>query len=83
MSNFSYVAVDAEGKEQRGLLDVDDQGEALRQIREMGLFPMKLIAAGEQKQSSLRFVRKALEARTGKHNTAGRVRVKIKLLAVF
>jgi type IV pilus assembly protein PilC len=83
MSNFSYVAVDTDGKEQRGMLEVDDQAEALRQIREMGLFPMKLIASSKQKQSSLRFVRKALEARAGKNKSASRVRVKTNLLAVF
>jgi len=45
MSNYSYVAVDPRGIESRGTLDVSDQSEALRRIKEMGLFPTKLLAA--------------------------------------
>ena len=45
MSNYSYVAVDPQGIETRGTLDVLDQGEALRRIKEMGLFPTKLLKA--------------------------------------
>ena len=41
MSTYSYVAVDPQGTEMRGTLDVPDQGEALRRIKEMGLFPTK------------------------------------------
>ncbi len=45
MSNYSYVAVDPQGVESRGTLDVSDQTEALRRIKEMGLFPTKVLAA--------------------------------------
>jgi type IV pilus assembly protein PilC len=45
MSNYSYVAVDPRGIESRGTLDVSDQTEALRRIKEMGLFPTKVLAA--------------------------------------
>src|SRR6266536_3591385 len=48
MSNYSYVAVDPQGIEMRGTLEVPDQSEALRRIKEMGLFPTKLRAAGER-----------------------------------
>jgi len=39
MSNYIYDAVDASGLRSQGALDVTDQGEALKRIREMGLFP--------------------------------------------
>lgn len=39
MSNFIYEAVDAGGLRSKGSLDVLDQSEALRRIKEMGLFP--------------------------------------------
>jgi len=42
MSNYSYVAIDPGGFEMRGTLQVADQSEALRRIKEMGLFPTKL-----------------------------------------
>jgi type IV pilus assembly protein PilC len=44
MSNYSYVAVDPQGIESRGTVDVADQTEALRRIKEMGLFPTKVLA---------------------------------------
>jgi type IV pilus assembly protein PilC len=50
MSNYSYVAVDPQGVESRGTLDVSDQTEALRRIKEMGLFPTKVLAAGRRAQ---------------------------------
>ena len=50
MSNFSYVAVDPQGMESRGTLDVSDQSEAVRRIKEMGLFPTKVLAADKPRQ---------------------------------
>ena len=52
MSNYSYVAVDPQGIESRGTLDVSDQSEALRRIKEMGLFPTKVLAARPTRPSS-------------------------------
>jgi type IV pilus assembly protein PilC len=45
MSGFSYEAVDAGGLKIQGVLDVTDQGEALKRIKEMGLFPIKVAQA--------------------------------------
>jgi len=42
MSNYLYEAVDASGLRNEGALDVSDQNEALKRIREMGLFPLKV-----------------------------------------
>lgn len=54
MSTYSYVAVDPQGAETRGTLDVPDQSEALRRIKEMGLFPTKVLGAGEDKTRTAR-----------------------------
>src|ERR1035438_1005928 len=48
MSNYSYVAIDPQGVESRGTLDVSDQAEALRRIKEMGLFPTKVLWASRR-----------------------------------
>ena len=48
MSSYAYVAIDPQGAETRGTLDVVDQGEALRRIKEMGLFPTKVAAASKR-----------------------------------
>jgi type IV pilus assembly protein PilC len=54
MSSYSYVAIDPQGTESRGTLDVSDQSEALRRIKEMGLFPTKVLAADRARPRSAR-----------------------------
>lgn len=39
MTTFRYAALDTHGRETRGVLEVNDQREALGRIHEMGLFP--------------------------------------------
>jgi type IV pilus assembly protein PilC len=46
MSSYAYVAVDPAGTEMRGTLEVSNQSEALRRIKEMGLFPTRVLEAG-------------------------------------
>ncbi|HEY5909056.1 MAG TPA: type II secretion system F family protein [Verrucomicrobiae bacterium] len=43
MTSYGYTAIDAHGVESRGTLEVLDQSEALRRIKEMGLFPTRLV----------------------------------------
>lgn len=50
MASYSYVAVDPQGLETHGLLEVADQSEALRRIKEMGLFPTKIASAAGGRQ---------------------------------
>ena len=45
MSSYCYEAVDASGLKSQGTLEVTDQSEALRRIKEMGLFPTKVAQA--------------------------------------
>jgi type IV pilus assembly protein PilC len=52
MSNYAYVAVNPQGAETRGTLDVADQAEAIRRIKQMGLFPTKLLQERERKAQS-------------------------------
>ncbi len=42
MSSFCYEAVDGGGLKTRGTIDVIDQSEAVRRIKEMGLFPTRI-----------------------------------------
>jgi type IV pilus assembly protein PilC len=42
MSNYCYEAVNAGGLKFQGSLEVSDQNEALRRIKEMGLFPTRV-----------------------------------------
>jgi type IV pilus assembly protein PilC len=63
MSSYSYVAVDPQGTEMRGTLEVPDQSEALRRIREMGLFPTKVCGRSARKPPPTRARRVARPAR--------------------
>lgn len=42
MPNFSYIALDAQGKEKKGTLDVGSQQEAIARLKEMGLYATKV-----------------------------------------
>lgn len=50
MSNFFYEAVDAGGLKMEGSLDVASQSEAVRRVKEMGLFPTKIAEARERRR---------------------------------
>ena len=42
MSTYTYSAVDAQGRKTTGSMEVADEAAALRRIREMGFFPLKI-----------------------------------------
>ena len=49
MATFQYIAMDAQGKEQRGTVDASDRAQAIAAVRAAGLFPS---AIGEVKGAS-------------------------------
>lgn len=49
MPRFSYVAMDQKGKETKGVLEVASQSEAIGRVKEMGLFPTKIVELSEEK----------------------------------
>ncbi|MBE0540354.1 MAG: type II secretion system F family protein [Verrucomicrobia bacterium] len=51
MPKFSYVAMDQKGKEQKGTLEVASQNEAIGRVKEMGLFPTKIVEVDKVKQA--------------------------------
>ena len=50
MSNYSYEAVDAGGLKIEGKLEVLDQNEAIRRVKEMGLFPVRIVQSRERRR---------------------------------
>ena len=42
MNTYTYTALDAQGRETRGTMEVATQDEALKRIKEMGFFPVKV-----------------------------------------
>jgi len=78
MANYSYVAIDCGGLERRGSLEVNDQNEALRRIKEMGLFPTKILASrGASGAGSL------VKRSTVRSNARPVRKVRVKILTVF
>src|SRR4029077_2843244 len=49
MPKFNYVAMDAHGKETKGTLEVASQNEAIGRVKEMGLFPTKIVELDKAK----------------------------------
>src|SRR4029079_14588788 len=43
MPKYNYVAMDSRGKESKGTLEVATQNEAISRVKEMGLFPTKIV----------------------------------------
>ncbi len=60
MNSYAYEAVDAAGASSAGVLEVASQSEAVRRIKEMGLFPLRV---AQRPQSRLPRVRAKSRAR--------------------
>jgi type IV pilus assembly protein PilC len=80
MSSYCYEAVDASGLKSQGTLDVTDQSEALKRIKEMGLYPTKVAQAMPLQRRS----RALAVPKTSKFQIPiSRGRIKPAVLAVF
>src|ERR1700690_3634756 len=64
MPKFDYVALDNRGKETKGTVEVASQNEAIGRVKEMGLFPTKIIETEkvQEKKSAGRKARSAPRA---------------------
>ena len=63
MPKYNYVAMDAHGKESKGTLEVASQNEAIGRVKEMGLFPTKIV--------EIEKVREKADKKTGPAAKAG------------
>src|SRR5436309_3180841 len=52
MPKYNYVAMDSHGKETKGTLEVASQNEAIGRVKEMGLFPTKIVEIDKIAQKS-------------------------------
>ena len=59
MPKYSYVAMDAHGKEVKGTLEVASQNEAIGRVKEMGLFPTKIVEVDKPKEKQAAADKKA------------------------
>ncbi|MEY4386469.1 MAG: hypothetical protein RLY20_1752 [Verrucomicrobiota bacterium] len=78
MAKFSYVAMDSKGKEQKGVLEVGTQNEAISRVREMGLFPTKIVEVDKPKDKADKKAKPAAAGKTGgKKKGGGSINIKI------
>ena len=47
MPRFSYVALDAKGQEQNGIVEANSSNDAVAQLRQAGYFPTSVIEEGK------------------------------------
>jgi type IV pilus assembly protein PilC len=61
MPRYNYIAMDAHGKETKGTIEVASQNEAIGRVKEMGLFPTKIV---ESERSQEKTPQKRAKAKT-------------------
>src|SRR6516162_9846990 len=54
MPKYSYVALDAHGKETKGTIEVASQNEAIGRVKEMGFFPTKIVESEKPQEKTAR-----------------------------
>lgn len=52
MPKFNYTALDAQGKETTGVVDVEDTNSAVARIKEMGYFPTSVTEASDKRKAA-------------------------------
>jgi len=78
MPKFNYVAMDAHGKETKGTLEVTSQNEAIGRVKEMGLFPTKIVETDKVKETGGKKGKPAAKA-GGKKKKGGAGSINIKI----
>jgi len=52
MPKYDYIALDSHGKETKGSIEVGSQNEAIGRVKEMGLFPTKIVESERIREKS-------------------------------
>jgi type IV pilus assembly protein PilC len=78
MPKYSYVALDAHGKETKGTIEVASQNEAIGRVKEMGFFPTKIVEAEKPQEKTSRKKAKAAP-RAGGGRKRGALDIQIKI----
>ncbi|HOX55436.1 MAG TPA: type II secretion system F family protein [Candidatus Paceibacterota bacterium] len=77
MPKYSYVAMDPHGKESKGTLEVSSQNEAIGRVKEMGLFPTKIVEVEKVKEKSDK--KTAAPAKAGAKKKGGGLNVNLNI----
>ena len=79
MPKYDYVALDSRGAETKGSIEVSNQNEAIGRVKEMGLFPTKIIEADkvQDKAAGKKGKAKAPAKKGGKKSGAMNINISI------
>ena len=77
MPKYDYVALDARGKETKGSIEVATQNEAIGRVKEMGLYPTKIVEAEKVRNKAA--VKKAKPAMKGGGKKGGGLNVNLNI----
>src|SRR5215468_5417387 len=77
MPKYNYVAMDPHGKETKGTLEVASQNEAIGRVKEMGLFPTKIVEIDKAKEKEAKGDKKAKPKAKAKKGGGVNINIKI------
>ena len=77
MPKYDYIALDSHGKETKGSIEVASQNEAIGRVKEMGLFPTKIIESERVREKSAGKKAKPAARAGGKKKGAMALEIKI------
>ena len=77
MPKFTYVAMDAQGKEQKGTIEATSQNEAIGRVKDMQLFPTKIVEVEKEKPEKKG--KAQTSAAKGKAKKKGGININIKI----
>ncbi len=79
MPKYSYVALDAHGKETKGTIEVASQNEAIGRVKEMGFFPTKIVEAEKPQEKITRKKTRSAPRAGGGKRRGGALNIQIKI----
>jgi type IV pilus assembly protein PilC len=79
MPKFSYIAMDAQGKEMKGVLEVSSQNEAIARVKEMNLYPTKIVEIDKEKPEKKKGKKEAAPKAAGKKKGGMNINLNIKI----
>ena len=77
MPKYSYVALDARGNETKGNIEVGSQNEAIGRVKEMGLFPTKIVESEKEEKAAKSKGKPAAKSVAGKKKGGGGINITI------
>ena len=79
MPKYNYVALDARGNETKGSIEVGSQNEAIGRVKEMGLFPTKIIEADREDKAATKKAKAKAPVRAKAGGKKGGLNLNIKI----